>query len=243
MKKFLTVLRKHIVLGVLTTVPVYLTYIIVGWVIRTSDKIVVPFIPVLDLASLYGAGILILVVFFWSVGFLISNRWGYSFIHFVDRWVAKIPIMGDLYSNIKSVLHKFLSSDNTDAFSEAVLLEYPKDGLWTIGFITNRVGNEFEKKLGKGMVTVFMPLVPLPTQGILLMVKEKDVIRLKMKVQDALGYLVSLGVAQKQKEKKLEHHHHILDKKFLEKLTHRKMLTHKKRLAITHKKMVRVKKK
>lgn len=220
MTKFFKLLRKYILAGVLTTIPLYLTVVIVRWVLALIDRNVLPFIPTTYAANIHGLGILILAGFFLVVGFFAANRWGNWAVEAFDGLLGKIPVLGELYGNIKDIFKKFASGDNTASFSAAVLVEYPKDGVWTMGFVTNNVGDEIEKKLGPDFLTIFVPFMPIPTSGSLFIVHEKKAIRLDMKVQDALSYMMSLGVAQKGK--KNDKDHYTLDKKMIKQLTAKK---------------------
>ncbi|MDI9314292.1 MAG: DUF502 domain-containing protein [Hydrotalea sp.] len=221
MKKFFKLLRKYILAGVLATIPLYLTVVIVRWVLGIIDSNVLPFIPDEYGGNIHGLGILILLLFFLVVGFFTANRGGGLIVDSLDWLLEKIPFLGELYGNIKDIFKKFTTGTGTDAFSAAVLVEYPKDGVWTLAFVTNhQPGDEIEKKLGPGFLTIFMPFVPIPTSGTLFIVHETKTIRLDMKVKDALSYMVSLGVAQK--EKKRAKGHYIIDKKMIKKLTAKK---------------------
>ncbi len=225
MKKFFKLIRKYLLAGVLTIIPLYATFVLLRLVVGFIDDHVLPLIPEPYYRDIPGLGVVILLLLLLLTGFLVSNRLGIAIINLLDQQLRRIPMAGDLYSNIKTVLKKFTNRDEEGNFSAAVLIEYPTKGLWTIGFITNNATGELQKKLGKGTLTVFIPLVPIPTQGILLLVDDKKVKRLHMKVQDALSYMMSLGATQESEE--LSTSHYQMDKTMVKKMLKKDKNTHR----------------
>jgi uncharacterized membrane protein len=110
-----------------------------------------------------------------------------------DRVLGKIPIVKSIYNSVKQVSDTLFSSSG-NAFREAVLVQYPRQGSWTIAFVTGRPGGEVAAQLPADMLSVYVPTTPNPTSGFFLMIPRADVIELKMSVDQALKYVISMGV-------------------------------------------------
>jgi uncharacterized membrane protein len=126
------------------------------------------------------------------VGLLARNYFGKRLIEWVDSAMLKVPLLNKIYGATKQVNDAFSSSNKT-AFRTVVLIEYPRAGVYTIGFITNDQPHEAEEKLEQNLVCVFVPTTPNPTGGFLLLVPEDKVTKLEMSVADGIKYVISLG--------------------------------------------------
>jgi uncharacterized membrane protein len=113
------------------------------------------------------------------------------------RLLNKIPIVKSIYSSVKQVSDTLFSSSG-NAFREAVLVQYPRDGAWTIAFVTGKPGGEAAQHLQGDYVSIYVPTTPNPTSGFFLMVPRADVIALRMSVDEALKYVISMGVVAPQ---------------------------------------------
>jgi uncharacterized membrane protein len=127
-----------------------------------------------------------------TVGLLARNYFGKRIIEWVDSALMRIPLLNKIYSATKQVNEAFSSTDKT-AFRTVVLVEFPRAGVYSIGFITGDRPEAVQARTGQKVVCVFVPLTPNPTSGFLLMVPEEDVIKLDMSVPDAIKYVISLG--------------------------------------------------
>jgi uncharacterized membrane protein len=105
----------------------------------------------------------------------------------------RIPVVRSIYTSVKQVADTLFSGSG-NAFSKALLVQYPRQGSWTIAFLTGTPGGEVAKHLGQPMVSVYVPTTPNPTSGFFLMMPKADVIELEMSVDDALKYIISMGV-------------------------------------------------
>jgi uncharacterized membrane protein len=123
----------------------------------------------------------------------VTNIFGQWWLRQWDRLLHKIPIVKSVYSSVKQVSDTLFSS-NGNAFREAVLVQYPRQGSWTIAFVTGRPGGEVAQHLTGGYVSVYVPTTPNPTSGFFLMMQRTDVVPLAMSVDEALKYIISMGV-------------------------------------------------
>jgi uncharacterized membrane protein len=126
------------------------------------------------------------------VGLLARNYFGKRIIEWVDSALLKVPLLNKIYGAIKQVNDAF-SSTNKTAFRTVVLIEYPRAGIYSIGFLTNDQQEEVERKIHQKVVCVFVPTTPNPTSGFLMMIPEDKVIKLDMSVADGIKHIISLG--------------------------------------------------
>ena len=132
------------------------------------------------------------VVFIGLVGLLARNYFGKRIIQWVDSALLRVPLLNKIYGATKQVNDAF-SSNNKTAFRTVVLVEFPKAGVYSIGFITSEPDMEVQSKFSGKVVCVFVPATPNPTSGFLLMVPEEKVTKLEMSVADGIKYIISLG--------------------------------------------------
>lgn len=130
-----------------------------------------------------------------TVGLLARNYFGRKIIEWVDSALMRIPLLNKIYSATKQVNEAFSSTDKT-AFRTVVLVEFPRAGVYSIGFISGDRPESVQAMNGQKLVCVFVPLTPNPTSGFLLMVPEEEVKKLDMSVPDAIKYVISLGAIQ-----------------------------------------------
>ena len=138
-----------------------------------------------------GALLTLLVVF--VTGLLTANFIGQRLVRWWEALLHRIPVVRSVYQSVKQISDTVFSPSG-QAFRQAVLVQYPRPGSWTIGFLTGTPGGEIAAHLGKDMVSLYVPTTPNPTSGFFLMVPKADVVELDMSVEDALKYLISMGV-------------------------------------------------
>ena len=126
------------------------------------------------------------------VGQLARHYFGKRIIEWVDFGLLRVPLLNKLYAATKQVNDAF-SSNNKTSFRTVVLIEYPRPGIYSLGFLTSEQHPEIESRLKEGIVSVFVPATPNPTSGFLLMLPESQVIKLQMSVADGIKYVISLG--------------------------------------------------
>lgn len=201
-------LKTYFIAGILVTAPIFITIQVAWLLIQFVDSSIIPLIPphynpelllrkYLDIPIvLPGFGLLILIVFITLVGALAAGILGRLFIAWGERVLDTLPFVRTLYSGSKQIL-KTVLHNQTEAFRTAVLLEYPRPGIWAVGFITSTTDGEIKDKLPDDMVNIFLPTTPNPTSGFLLFVPRKDVIILDMAIEDAVKLIISAGIVQR----------------------------------------------
>jgi len=179
-------LRKQFLAGVLVTIPLGATILILAWIFTTIDNILQPTIRLGYRVP--GVGFVITIVLIYLVGVIASNVFGKRLIQYGESLLSRIPLVRPLYTGIKQLLDSF-SKPGKSRFMQAVLVEFPRKGIWTMGFITN----ESSAEAGEKRLNVFIPTSPNPTSGFLEIVKEDDIIRTNIPVDAALKMIISAG--------------------------------------------------
>jgi uncharacterized membrane protein len=149
--------------------------------------------PIERLRHVPGLSVVVLVAVLVLTGAFATNIFGQWWVRQWDRLMHQIPIFKSIYSSVKQVSDTLFSSKG-NAFREAVLVQYPRPGAWTIAFVTGRPGGEVATKLPADLLSVYVPTTPNPTSGFFLMLPRAEVIELAMSVDQALKYVISMGV-------------------------------------------------
>ena len=191
-------LRKWLLSGLLVIVPLVITLGVLNWIIGTLDQTLwllpTEWTDWLNAHRVRGLGVLLTLAILLVVGAVASNFVGKRLLGWGDAAVRRIPVVRSIYSSVKQVSDT-LFSENGNAFRTAVLIQWPREGSWTIAFVTGTPGSEVREHLGGGeYLGVYVPTTPNPTGGYFVMLKRSDCIELKMSVDDALKYIVSMGV-------------------------------------------------
>jgi len=198
--------RKHLITGLLVWMPLAITVWVLVQVLGLMDGL---FSWLLSLSQAVlperaregiellrhvpGLGVVAVLLVLWLTGLFVANIFGQWFVHQWDRLLHKIPIVKSIYSSVKQVSDTLFSSSG-NAFREAVLVQYPRPGAWTIAFITGAPSGEVAAHLGASHVSIYVPTTPNPTSGFFLMMPRADVVPLAMSVDEALKYIISMGV-------------------------------------------------
>lgn len=192
-------LRKWLLAGLLVMVPVAITLAVLRWVIDLLDQTLLILPEAWHPDRVFGVhipglGVLLTLAILLLVGAGASNFVGKKLVHLGDRIVSRIPVVRSIYSSVKQVSDT-LFSPSGNAFRTAVLVQWPRADVWTIGFVTGAPGGDVINYLrGEEYVSVYVPTTPNPTGGYFVMLRKSDCIELKMSVDDALKYVVSMGV-------------------------------------------------
>lgn len=149
--------------------------------------------PIESIRRIPGLGVLVLLALLLLTGAFAANMFGQWWLHQGDRLLSKIPIVKSIYNSVKQVSDTLFSTSG-QAFREAVLVQYPRQGVWTIAFITGRPSGEVASHLGDDLVSVYVPTTPNPTSGFFLMMRRTEIVDLRMSVDEALKYVISMGV-------------------------------------------------
>lgn len=140
-----------------------------------------------------GLGVLLTLLIIFTTGLLVRNFVGEALLRVWEGLLARIPIVRSIYSSVKQVSDTVLSP-NGQAFRKALLVQYPRAGVWTIAFQTGSPAAEVRANIDRDMVSVYVPTTPNPTSGFFLMIPRDEVVELSMTVDEALKYVVSMGV-------------------------------------------------
>ncbi|TXC65274.1 DUF502 domain-containing protein [Piscinibacter aquaticus] len=199
-------MKKYLIAGLLVWLPLALTIWVLtsvlglldgmfGWFL-TATQAVLPAsatAPLEMLRRIPGLGLVVTVVALLITGIFATNIVGQWWLRQGSRVLNRIPIVKSIYNSIKQVSDTLFSSSG-NAFREAVLVQYPREGAWTIAFVTGKPGGEAAHHLPGDYLSVYVPTTPNPTSGFFLMVPRRDVIELAMSVDEALKYVISMGV-------------------------------------------------
>ena len=191
--------KNYLLTGILVTAPVVITFWIVISLVRIFDKLITPLLPLYLNPNTYlprdvpGLGLIVLIIFLVFIGFIAANFFGSYILKKTDFVLSKIPLVKVFYNTIKQILETILKS-NSNAFREAVLMEYPRKGVWVIGFTTGQVKGAIKDKIKTEMVNVFVPTTPNPTSGFLLLVPKKELKYLKTNIDETVKTIVSAGI-------------------------------------------------
>ena len=192
-------LRTYFLAGVLITAPVSLTIYLAWLFITFVDERVFSLLPPEYNPETYlpfsipGIGLLLALIGLTLIGALTAGILGRAVNQLLEGILNRLPVIRSLYSAIKQIMETVLANKSA-AFRECVLIEYPRKGIWTLGFITGRTRGEVQEKTAEEVINVFVPTTPNPTSGFLLFVPERDIIRLKMPIEDGLKLVVSGGI-------------------------------------------------
>ncbi len=192
-------LRRYFLAGIVVTAPIsltiYLTYIFLTFI----DSKVVLLLPEDWYEALYGKttfpgiGLIIAISTFIIIGWFATNFMGRLVIRISEYIVDRMPVIRTLYSAIKQIFETIMASQSS-AFREVVMLEYPRKGVWSIGFVTGITQGEVQDLTKEETVNVFVPTTPNPTSGYLLFVPKKELKYLSMSVEEGVKLVVSAGI-------------------------------------------------
>lgn len=191
-------IRKWLLAGLLVIVPLGITVWVLEWIVSSLDKtlLILPttWRPVSLLGvNIPGFGVILAFAILLLVGAVASNFLGKKLVDWWDALLNRIPVVRSIYSSVKQVSDT-LFSDSGNAFRKAVLIQWPRADVWTIAFVTGTPGGDVVNHLHGDYVSVYVPTTPNPTGGYFVMLKKADCIELKMSVDEALKYVVSMGV-------------------------------------------------
>jgi uncharacterized membrane protein len=198
--------KKYLIAGLLVWLPLAVTIWVLQAVLGLLNGVFVwllngsqVFLPegsqsfIELLQKIPGLGVIVMVIGLLLTGVFATNVVGQWSLRQGHRLLNRIPIVKSIYSSVEQVSDTLFSS-NGNAFREAVLVQYPREGAWTIAFVTGRPGGEAATHLPGDYVSIYVPTTPNPTSGFFLMLPRADVVALAMSVDDALKYVISMGV-------------------------------------------------
>jgi len=202
-RSYLSRVRNYFLTGIIVTAPIAITFAVAMWVINWIDSKVVPLIPssynpqeILQQHTGFhipGIGLLVVFIGLTLIGFLAAGLLGRFVVRVGENLLNRMPIIRSVYGALKQIFETVLRSSSR-SFREVALIEYPRRGIWAIGFITTKTTGEVRSQIKEEVVNVFLPTTPNPTSGFLLFVPRKDLIILDMGVEEAIKMIVSAGI-------------------------------------------------
>ena len=197
---FTRTIKKYFIAGVLVWLPIIVTIWILSFIIGTTDRLV-SFLPQKWQPETYlgvhipGLDFLMALIILFITGILAANVLGRKILEGWDSLLGRIPVVKSIYSGAKKVSES-LFSDNSRSFKTPVLVPFPQPNIWTIAFISGSLPQTANERLpdNEGYTPVYVPTTPNPTGGYYIMVKNSDIRELNMSVDDALKYIISLGM-------------------------------------------------
>lgn len=199
-------IRNYLVTGIFIWVPILITFGVINWGMRFLTDIfesvvdlvarVSPAVsqaPILAIKSIPFLGVILVVTLLFLTGLMAANFFGQWFLRVINSLLSRIPIVKSVYGSVKQVSDTLFSS-NGQAFRNALLVQYPREGSWTVAFQTGTPSGDVAAKLPADCISVYVPTTPNPTSGFFLIMRKTDVILLDMSVDEALKYIISMGV-------------------------------------------------
>ena len=189
-------MKKYLITGLLVWIPLAITLWVLHLIVTTMDQTLTLLPPAVlpeFTHSIPGLGVVLTILVVLLTGVLASNILGQRLLGVWERILGRIPVVKSIYSGVKQVSDT-LFTPGGQAFRKALLVQYPRPGSWTIAFQTGQPGGDVVNHLKGDYVSVYVPTTPNPTSGFFLMMPRQDVIELDMSVDEALKYVVSMGV-------------------------------------------------
>ena len=191
-------MKRYFITGLLVLVPLFIT----AWVLATLIGLMDQSLLLLPLAwrpeaqfghSVPGIGAILTLLIIFVTGLVATNFFGKQLIALWENLLGRVPVVKSIYNSVKQVSDT-LFSDSGNAFRKALLVQYPREGSWTVAFLTGQPGGDVSNHLKGDYVSVYVPTTPNPTSGFFLMMPREDVVELDMSVDEALKYIISMGV-------------------------------------------------
>ncbi len=191
-------MRKYLITGLLVLVPLVITVWVLKSLIGMMDQSLLLLPEEWHPHTLFGRdipgfGVILTFAIVLITGLIATNFFGMQLIALWEKFLQRVPVVKSIYSSVKQVSDT-LFSDSGNAFRKAVLVQFPREGAWTIAFLTGTPGGDVVNHLHGDYVSVYVPTTPNPTGGYFLMMPKADVIELDMSVDEALKYIISMGV-------------------------------------------------
>ena len=198
-------LKHYFITGLLVWLPMGITVWVLTWLVGVFDGIFLAVLQAADslipgmhalavqVRGVPGLGVILVALVFLVSGVFVTNIFGQWWLRHWDAFMNRIPVVRSIYTSVKQVADTLFSGSG-HAFSKALLVQYPRQGSWTIAFLTGQPGGVVAEHFDQPMVSVYVPTTPNPTSGFFLMMPKADIIELDMTVDDALKYIISMGV-------------------------------------------------
>jgi len=196
-------MKKYFITGLLIWIPIVVTIWVLKFIFDFLDQSLL-LLPVAFQTESWlgvhipGLGAILTVAVVFGTGFLATNFVGARLLHWGHQLLNRIPVVNSIYSSVKQISDTLFSSSG-QAFRKALLVQWPHEGAWTIAFLTGTPGGDVVNHVPPDCLSVYVPTTPNPTGGYFVIVKRSDVIELDITVDQALKYIISMGVVPPQK--------------------------------------------
>ncbi len=192
-------MKKYLITGLLIWIPLAITLWVLNLIVSTMDSTLLLLPSSLQPATwmgfhMPGLGVVLTLIVLFLTGVFAANMMGQRLVRVGESALARIPIVKTIYSGVKQVSDTLFSSSG-QAFRKAVLVNFPHSEAWTVAFLTGVPGGEVAARVGAGYISVYIPTTPNPTSGYFIIVPRSQVLELDMSVDEALKYVISMGVA------------------------------------------------
>ncbi|MCL5982349.1 MAG: DUF502 domain-containing protein [Firmicutes bacterium] len=187
------IIRKTFLTGLIILLPSIVTVYILNLTFRTVDALLGNLLRLYIGHTVPGLGFLATVALIFFVGLLATNVIGHRLVKMLESWFVKIPLVRTIYLAVRQIIDAF-SLQRSNVFESVVMIEYPRKGIYGVGFVTGKAIAEVQEKTSREMVPVFVPTSPNPTTGFLLLVSREELVTLSMTVEEALKLIISAGV-------------------------------------------------
>ena len=180
--------------GLITLLPLLITIWLLYFIFTFLDSILGNIITLIAGRHIPGLGFVITVILILVVGFFATYIIGAQLFKLGEEILYRVPIVKSIYSAVKQINEVLFMQKTAEEYRRACIIEYPRKGIWSVGFITSDAAAEIEAKAKEKMINVFIPNTPTPATGFLVVFPARDVILLDMKIEEAFKYVVSGGV-------------------------------------------------
>ena len=206
-------IRNYLLAGLVVWVPILVTFAILRFIVDLLDKTMALLPKSYQAQQLFGIdipglGVILSLVLLLVTGIIATNILGQRLVRWSESLLEKIPLVRTLYNGTKQIIQAIFAT-NSQAFRKVLLVEYPRKGMWSIAFQTGVTKTEVHQGADTDMVSIFIPTTPNPTSGFLMMVSRSEVRELSMSIDDALKFVISLGVMQPNSPAAFEMKNHL----------------------------------
>lgn len=195
-------MRNYLIAGLLVWLPLGATILVIKLLVDLLDRTLLLLPPAWRPDALLGfhipgLGLVLSIAIIFVTGVVVANLLGRRLVSFWESLLSRIPLVRSIYASVKQVAETVLSSSG-QSFRKVLLVEYPRRGVWSLGFQTSSSLGEVQARTGEDVVAVFVPTTPNPTSGFVLMIPRREVTELDMEVDEALKMIISMGVVVPQ---------------------------------------------
>lgn len=187
-------MRRYFINGLLILLPGVITVYVLIFSLVTLDSILGNLITRLVGRPIPGAGSILTILLILATGIVTTNVIGRKIFSWAELLFRKIPILKHIYQSVEQVIKAFSGSSDLQRFQRVVFVEYPRKGIYTLGFVTNENTPEFDDVVGEKSITIFVPTTPNPTSGFCIVVPARECIALNISVEDAFRTIISAGI-------------------------------------------------